>query len=237
MIYVYFGTDTKRTGDALLGAVAKLRARAPDAHVERITDEAEVLDLDSLLMSVGLFHTARIVILDGIFVHTEHKKEIMARLKELADSEHIFFIREEKLLAPELKKLETHAKALVHHEARVGGKKETFNTFSIADALLSKDKRQLWLRLTQALRAGSEPEELHGILFWGAKNLMLAFGSSSVAESGLNPFVYQKARAALPKFTKEEVQKLVADLAELPHVARREGVELEYALELFSLKR
>ena len=237
MIYVYWGSDTKRTGDALMGAVTKLRTRVPDAHIERITDEVEVLDLESFLVSAGLFHAARVVILDGVFANSEHKKEIMENLKELAASEHVFFIREEKLLAAELKKLETHAKAVVQHEVRGGAKKEPFNTFSVADALLSKDKKQLWLRLSEAFRKGSEAEELHGILFWGAKNLALAMTSKDAADSGLNPFVYKKAKAALSKFTMSEVKALVAVLAELPHKARREGVELEYALELFALSR
>ena len=237
MLYIYWGSDARKTSDALNAALGKLRARAPHAHMARMTEEAEALDLESVMSSAGLFHAAQIVILDGVFANAEHKKEVMACLEELARSEHVFFIREEKLTDSDLKKLEPCAKAISRHDLRAAAKKPEGNPFALADALLAKDRKQLWLRLSSALREGSEPEELHGILFWGAKNLALAAFSKDAAEAGMHAFVYGKTRRALGKFTESEVRSLVAELAELPHAARRNGVELEYALELFALSR
>lgn len=236
MIYIYWGSDTKRTADALMGAISKLRARAPDAHIERITDDAEQLDIEFLLASVGLFHSARVVVLDGVFARTEYKKEIMAHLPELAASQHIFFLREQDLTGAEVKKIEKHATKIVRHDVQ-SAIRNPFNTFALADALLAGDKKKLWLTLLEALRAGHDAIDLHGILFWGAKNLALAASSDSAEEAGMHPFVYTKTRAALGKFSTASIHALVAELAELPHEARRQGVELEYALEYFVITR
>jgi len=234
MLYVYLGTDTKRTGETLLRATESMRERVPQAHSERFTGETEFLDIAGLLASSGLFHAARIIVLDGVCERAESKQELFSFLKEMGASEHVFFVRERALTAPEMKKIENHAVKVVRYD--LPEKKEAaFSMFSVADALLAKDRKELWTRLVLALRAGSEPEELHGILFWGAKNMVLAAGAATPEEAGLHPFVYKKTRAALLKFKEGEVYSLVSELAALPHEARRTVVDLEYALEKFAL--
>ena len=235
MLYIYYGSDTKKTADAVMSAVEKLRTRAPHASVERVTNEVENFSLESFLASAGLFHAARVVILDGLFESKEFKEEVFDKLKELAASEHVFFIRETSLTAAEIKKLEKATSKIVSYDVREK-KSDEFNTFALSDALLAKDKKKLWVLLGQALRRGVGPEELHGILFWGAKNLLLA-GEPSAKEAGMHPFVYKKTQAARAKFKPGEAESLVATLAELPHKSRRAGVELEYALEEFVLGR
>lgn len=236
MLYIYHGNDLNRTGVAITSAIEKLRVRVPHAAIERITSEVEALELEALLASQGLFHSARVVVLDGVFVNTGHKTDVLGHLAEIAASEHVFFIREVKLSSPEIKKMEKYAQKVIEYSVKET-KKEPLNSFALADALLARNKKGLWLKLIQTLRSGSSPEELHGILFWGAKNLSIASGAESPKEAGMHPFVYKKTCTALFKFKPEEVQNLVADLAELPHKARRAGVELEYALEQFALTR
>lgn len=236
MLYFYFGNDQKKTSDSLMSTVGKLRARAPDASIERITDEAEVLDLDALLASSGLFHATRLVIFDGVCSKENLKTELFERLKDIEESEHVFFIRETKLPAADFKKIEKIAVKTIEH-SMADKKEKPFNTFALSDALLSRDTKKLWITLQQALRDGSSAEELHGILFWGAKSLSLASVSGNAKEAGMHPFVYQKTQSAVSKFKPEEISNLVASLSELPHESRRKGVELEYALERFVLDR
>lgn len=234
MLYAYLGTDTKRTNDTLLRAVASMSARVPNANVQYVTSETEFLDIASLLSASGLFYPSQIVVLDGVCERKESKAELFSFLPEMAASSHLFFVREESLTSPEIKKLEKAATKLVRYDA--GEVKEAkFNIFSLSDALLTHDKKQLWVRLALALRAGEEPEALHGVLFSAAKSMVLAEGTQTPEETGLHPFVFKKARAAGRKYSVEEMQTLVKELAVLPHEARRNGFDLEYALELFAL--
>jgi hypothetical protein len=66
----------------------------------------------------------------------------------------------------------------------------------------------------RALLRDEAPEAIHGVLFWGAKQALLA------------------ARGAKDM---ERPKRLVAELAELPHEARRKGFGLEYTLERYIL--
>ena len=64
----------------------------------------------------------------------------------------------------------------------------------------------------QEIAKGGAPEAIHGVLFWGAKDAFLKSGG-----------------------TDARIRQLVADLAALPHEARRRGEDMEYALERFIL--
>lgn len=233
MVYAFIGTDAKKVTDALEKTLGALRMRAPHASILRIDSEKMgETDIDTLLSSQGLFHPASIIVLDDLLEYANYKTAVIDALPEMALSPHVFLIKEQKVHTPELKKLERHAEKIVRHDAQEI--KKDAPPFALADALIAKDKKQLWLRLAQALRVGFSPEELHGILFWGAKNLVLA-GAPSPEEVGLNPFVYKKARAAREKFSDEDVEQLLAELAVLPHEARKSGMPLELALERFAL--
>jgi hypothetical protein len=82
--------------------------------------------------------------------------------------------------------------------------------FKLADALHGGDKKALWVGLMREYAKGSAPEAVHGLLFWGAKQMCMRSNSP-------------RART------------LVAILAELPHEARRRGEDMSYALERFVL--
>ena len=86
--------------------------------------------------------------------------------------------------------------------------------FRLADALRAGNKKALWVGYQRELQHGAAPEALHGVLFWAAKDMVLKSSGSA-----------QKSHA----------KNLIAELATLPHEARRQGEDLEYALERFIL--
>ena len=76
----------------------------------------------------------------------------------------------------------------------------------------------MWLSLQKTMVQKPDPYVylgIHGQLFWKAKQMLLERRFGKRGES--------------------EVRNMVAQLAELPHAARRKGIELEYALEKFAL--
>jgi UDP-N-acetyl-D-mannosaminuronic acid transferase (WecB/TagA/CpsF family) len=72
----------------------------------------------------------------------------------------------------------------------------------------------LWVGLMREYAKGSAPEAVHGLLFWGAKQMVLKARSDAEAARG---------------------RALAAALAALPHESRRKGEDLSYALERFAL--
>ena len=190
-------------------AVKKVATKGTE--VIRITDAHTIADLKSALEGAGMFGGVRTVVLEGVWGNEEMHVVAEGSLQRMRDSDEHFFIFEEKLDAATRKTIEKYAEDSKKFDAVK--QKESNTIFALANALRSRDKKALWVSYQREL-AGSAPEAIHGVLFWGAKQALLA------------------ARGAKDI---ERAQKLVAHLAELPHESRRRGVELEYALERFVL--
>ncbi len=210
MLFLYTGTDREKTRAVLNAAVAE---NAKSAHVVRISDANTLADMETSLRGGGMFGDSRVVVFDGVLSNEEMRGVIMNSLAVLKESEEIFFILEEKPDADTRKKIEKYAEKSERYDA--ASKKRDGSVFGLANALARRDKKALWVALQGELAKGAAPEALHGVLFWGAKDLLL------------------RSKASSPEHRRGI--KLVASLAELPHEARRRGEELEYALERFVL--
>lgn len=163
-----------------------------------------------------MFGGKRIVILDSISagVNEEMRATLLASLPMLKDSEEQFFIIEGSLEAATKKQIEKYAEESEKFDAP---KKEKDNSiFALANALQKGDRKALWVGLMREFAKGSAPEAIHGLLFWGAKQMFLK---------------------SYDKNDRKRAETLVAALAELPHESRRRGEDLEYALERFVLTK
>lgn len=205
MLYVFFGTDREAARAALNNALGK------KANIERITDANSPADLRVALRGAGMFGEKRIVVLDGVFANEEMRDVLLGELPAMRKSEESFYILEGKLDADTRKKIEKHAERSEKFDAVK--EKEGGEIFSLAFALKRGDKKALWVGYQRALLREEKPEAIHGVLFWGAKDM------------------HMKTRGA----EQARASRLVAELAELPHEARRSGFELEYALERYIL--
>ena len=183
------------------------------ADIVRITDANSIADLRAVLDGGGMFGGKRAVVLDGIFTNDEMRTIVLDSLALLKESEEQTYILEEKLDAETRKKIEKHAEAVKKFEA-VKEKKQS-GIFVLAYALKSGDRKKLWVEYQRALSRKEAPEAIHGVLFWGAKDVFL------------------RSKARSPE--QRRGAALLADLAELPHEARRRGYDLEYALEKYML--
>ena len=181
--------------------------------VVRITDVNTAHDLRSALQGAGMFGESRAIVLEGLSGNEEMFENMLASLEKMGKSEETFFIFEEKLNAETRKTIEKYAEKSERYDAPK--QKERTSIFSLANALKRADKKALWVGYQRELMQGNAPEAIHGVLFWGVKQMILAARENSA----------ERIRAA----------KLVAELAELPHEARRNNMPLEYALERFVL--
>lgn len=205
MLYVYIGTDRERARAAMRKEIEK-----SGSVVLRITDANAVEDLRAALEGPGMFSEKRILVFEGVCVNPELCDILLDALGELAQSDEKVVVYEEKLPAEMRKKFEKHAKAV---ETFAAPKREKDGEiFALARALERGDKKQLWVGYVRELSKGTAPEAIHGVLFWAAKQHYLKSGDTTHSGAGL-----------------------VSALAELPHEARRKGIDIEYALERFVL--
>jgi hypothetical protein len=207
MLRVFLGTDTKKARAALLLALKPFAG-----SVVRITDAHAPADFDAALsQGVSMFAQKRAVVVDGLWGSEEMRARLCEALPHLAQSADSYFVIETKVDAEGKRMLQKHAEVETFDAPK---KKEYPTVFALADAMKRGDKKNLWIGYRRELAAGNAPEAIHGVLFWGAKQLLLNARSDK-----------ERARG----------KSLVAKLAELPHESRRRGEDLEYALERFML--
>lgn len=140
---------------------------------------------------------------------------------------------EGRLLAAAKKKYEKHAAEAKESNTEAA---ERFNTFSLAEALAKRDKKNLWVLLQEANMAGARPEEIVGILWWQLKAMRLAAITSSATEAGMKDYPYNKAKAALKKYSTEELSVLSTALLQLYHEGHQGIADIDLKLEEWCLK-
>jgi hypothetical protein len=150
MLHVFFGN----------GAVAvRLKTFAFVASLEKEGYKLERIEEDQYMQgtctdiatSVSLFGGKTVYLLDTPSSDALFNEEVLASLPLFKESENVFVIIEEKLLAPEKKVFTKYA---VSMEEITSAVEVRFNAFSMADSLANKDKKTLWLQLQDAKHAG-----------------------------------------------------------------------------------
>jgi DNA polymerase III delta subunit len=258
MIYLLYGTDTEKSKTKLHALVAAMLSKKPDAVRVRYTAETiSEASFDELVGGMGLFSEKMIVECDRVLEDKEYKDQVLARLKECAASENIFIFREVKLLKAELKSFEKHAQKIQEFEGGNGSgavgsgtgvvygaggngtrsfaEKKDGGNFALADAFGQRDKKQLWMLYANARLNDVAAEELHGIIFWQLKSMILAGHTASASEANINPYVYQKSKKYVSNYTQTELESLSYKLVDLYHQARRGSATLDAHLEAFIL--
>ncbi len=216
MIRFFIGTDRAKARAALEAAV--VRHAEGGARIIRITDANSPEDLLAALQSgvgeTNLFaeRGARALVLEYVLEREELREALLQALPTLAAARTAVFALEEKVSADIRKRIDAFAEEVNKFDGKTA--RESPAIFALATALRRGDKKTLWVRYQEQLAADAAPEAIHGVLFWGAKDMLLK--SRDERSAG-------------------RAKRLVAALAELPHEARRRGEDLEYALERFVL--
>lgn len=236
MLYFLYGTDTIQAIDKSKTMVDAMLAKKPDAsHFRLTTENWSVSQLQELLGSQGLFENKYIVVLSRLLDETEIKNDLLEYVQEMQDSENIFIWTEGALDTKTSKKIADIAEKIQEFKEKEEKQTVRFNTFALADALGSRDKKKLWTLYREALREIAV-EEIHGVLVWQLKTLALASRSSSATDAGLKPFVFSKAQRFLQKFKPGEIQIMLSSLISISHDARRGLSDFEISLERFILR-
>lgn len=182
--------------------------------------------------AVSLFGEKTIYLIDTPSSDSLFNEEVLASLPLFKESENIFVIIEESLLAPAKKVFAKYAESL-EEVATVSA--ERYNAFAMADSLSQKDKKTLWLQLQEASASGLSAEEIIGTLWWQLKTLRLAKITKSASEAGMKDFPYNKAKRALSNFKEGELEELSTRLLALYHDGHLGKRDINIALEKWTL--
>jgi len=227
MLAVFFGSDRRAVRD-----------RAEQLFQTGI--EVQVIDEHSFVPGIiteaagaaSLFGEPLQYLIDTPSSDDVFKEEVEAVLSDMANATHQFVVIEAVLLAAQKKK---YAKATSVLEEFLAENKEQFNPFLLADALVQKDKKTLWVLLQEAKAVGLREEEIMGTLWWQLKTMRIAAVTKSASEAGMKDFPYNKAKRGLSKFEKGEVEKLSRSLIKCYHDGHKGLVDVSVGLEMWVL--
>lgn len=206
MIYILSGNDTKKKKISLKKLCKdSLPISIPSAELSRET-------IFSQAGSNSLFGESLVVVLDNI-INENNINLSPEDLLALKNSKTTFVFLEDKLLAPDIKKYKKYA-TIEDFSKEEGKKQPKMNVFNIAEAFSRKDKIGTWVLYGEAIRNGSSPEEISGILFWKVKTMILN-GSKF--------------------FSKDELVHLSSELVSIYHDSHMGKCDFTIGLEQFIL--
>ncbi|MFA7193639.1 MAG: hypothetical protein WC087_01865 [Candidatus Paceibacterota bacterium] len=234
MLYFLYG-DVPKAAEKARSMVDSLIAKQPDAARFKIDSQNwEVGEMEGLLHGQGLFSQRYIIELRHLFEKVETAESVISFLPEIAQSENIFIWVDRDVDEKSLKEIEKHAAKVQQFSETKKIEKPKFNSFILADALCERNKQKLWVNFQDALNS-SDPQELHGTLFWQMKSMLLAQKYKTAAEVDMKPFPFSKAKAGSKKYSEEELERLTTELIAVSHDSRRGLCSFEVALERWVL--
>ncbi len=234
MLYFLYGADKEKARGKARELISGLQKKKPDATLFRISSENfNVSQLDELLLGQGLFVSKSIIFFDGVFGEAEHKETVVLKLADIADSPNIFIFLEGKVDKPTLSQICKHTENVYKFGEESVEKSQ--KDYAFTDAFGARDKKKLWILFQKEIKKGKKSEELHGLLFWQIKSMILAEVSATPETAGLHPFVFSKNRQFVKNYGKGKLLKLLKDLAVLYHNAHRGATDFEIGLEHFLL--
>jgi len=235
MLYVVHGDQTDNVRQKAAELRIALHKKRPDAELFKLDEEQVTHDrLQELAGGQGLFERKYIVQIDRVTDNSDAREAVLAMASAIATSDNVFLVVEGTL---EKKTRDTLSKEAdkVYAYQTTGKAKQEFNIFVLTDALGKRDKKTLWVEFWKARRAHKEAEEIHGILFWQVKAMLMARVHKSADEAGMKPFPYKKAKEFAGNYSDEELADLSRRLVQSYHEARRGNGNLADNVERFVL--
>lgn len=211
MIYLFHGDDFQKKNKSYDDFISSVDGEI--IFIER--NNFSPVEIESLHKSSGLFAQKFNIVLKNILDKEEIADFLLERLEDIAISANNFIFVESKLKKDVLD-LFKRSKAQIYNFDLKNIKKENFNSFLLANAFGDRDKLKLWIYFRQAREKDVSLEELVGVLFWKAKDMIL--------------------KKNFLKFKKEELQNIAKNLSYLLPKARREGKDDEACFEQYLLE-
>lgn len=236
MLYFIYGEPNK-CFEKSAKLIDSMLLKKPDSEVFKISVENfDKNKLKELIGGQSLFSKKYIVQISRLSESKEGIESVLDKLDEVKKSDNVFVWVDPAVSKEVLKKIEKYAEKVQEFSKSNGGsdkkrEDERFPIFSLTDALGERNSKKLWLLYVEAIKAGIPPEEIHGVLWWQVKTMLMTNQTNSAEEAGLKPFVYSKAKKYAKNFSKDELENLANKMITVYHESRRGGADLENRLE------
>ncbi len=213
MLYLFAGDDAKTKRKAYEEFIKSVEKDTERFFVSR--NNFNKMELESFYSGAGLFFKKCAVFLENILEYEEQGDFVLDKLDLMSSSANDFIFLESKLnksILDEFKK----ARADINVFEVPKEKKEKYDNFILTHDLEMRNKFNLWLHFREAMDIGVGMEELVGVLFWKAKDMILKKNFS--------------------KFSEQELQNFATRISYVLPEARKSGRDDEAAFEAFLLE-
>jgi len=201
MIYLFSGDDTKSKITSYERFIKSDYEKVETFFINK--NDFDPIQIESFFSGSGLFFDRCIVIFSEIFENENIQTFILEKLENMANSENTFLFLEgslNKIILDAFKK----GRAQLNIFELSKEKKEKFNNFLLTYDFEKRDKLNLWIHFRQAVDIGVGMEELVGVLFWKAKDMILKKNFSKFKEEELKDFA-SKISYILPEARKNDI--------------------------------
>lgn len=231
MIFIIYGDNFQKRNIQKNKIIETLKVKRPESIFHSLDEERfDESFLKSSISSFGLFDEKSIFEIKGSFLKKENERLFQEYLDDLEGSENAFVFVEEKI-SVKTKNL-INKKNIKNYcfekEQKVKG---DINLFILTDLFLLKDKKSLWTKYQEFISLGKSEEEIFGILFWAIKSLSIVSKSTDINETNMKPFVYNKNKRILSKWTDKEIDDKMIEMIDIYHNTRRGLVDFKAELE------
>ncbi|HEY4486966.1 MAG TPA: hypothetical protein VJB70_04520 [Candidatus Paceibacterota bacterium] len=238
MLYLFFGNDTTKRNASAQKIIAGLQKKDANLLVHDI--EAGQFSLDGCrehAFSQGFFGGTSAVVCRDV-LGGDANEDIFSKCAEdlAASKNHFIFVETKK--PKSLPLFKKHAVEVAEHSLG-SKKKEDTSLFALSDAIARKDKKNAWIFFQKTRFTEATPEQVHGLIFWQTKNMLMVKQAEHNKEEDalpLSPFVLGKAKTFSKKHSLKELQILSSFLVGMYHESHMGGEELGASLERFILE-
>jgi len=213
MIYLFAGDDAQTKRKVYEKFIDSLSKDIESFFISK--NDFDPMQIESFYSGQGLFFKKSIIFFENTFDRQEIEDFLLSKLDLMKDSSNDFVFLESKLNKPILDAFKK-VRAELNIFELPKEKKEKFNNFLLADAFADRDKLKLWIYFRQAVDIGVSLEELVGVLFWKAKDMIL--------------------KKNFRKFKEEELKNFCNRISYILPEVRKSGLDDESAFEQFLLE-
>ncbi len=237
MIYFYYGTDREKIQKTTKATFEALQKKKPDASFVSFDGETVTEDLlQEITSSQGLFERKVVAKIADVLENKDKGELILKFLKEMKETDNIIVWSEGDVNKAALDKIKKYAEKVEEFGTKQKAEKNFPRIFKMTDALGERDRKKAWMLFMEEINIGTAAEEIHGTLFWQIKSILITQKTKTPSESGLNPYVYSKAKSFAKKWSEKELYSALEKLVDMYHKAHRGEIDFATELEVFVLK-
>ena len=168
MITVLVGKKTDAFDTTLKRVVLSMGKGSEIERVEISRTNAQ--DIIDQIQTGSPFGEKKVFIITGLFEYEDVKNNFLEQGSFLASAPNDVVVVLESILVADTKKFETFAE--VQKVLEKIPKASSFDTFALANAFATGDRKKTWIVFQEVLAHSDEMESIHGMIWWKLKDMM-----------------------------------------------------------------